>query len=58
MLDKHGEGRNAFKVFVRSLKGSEQSEDLNVSKNTLKERDIKMWTGFICLRIGTSSRLL
>jgi hypothetical protein len=49
--DKHGRGENAFEVLVRSLKGREQSEDLGVSgktlKQTLKKRDMKVWTGLI-----------
>jgi hypothetical protein len=30
------EGRNAFKVLVRNLKGREQSEDLGISGKILK----------------------
>jgi hypothetical protein len=54
--------RNAFKILLGKPKGRDHSEDLgtngSILKLTLQKKSGNVWTGFICLRIETSSELL
>jgi hypothetical protein len=51
------------KFWSETLKGSDDSKDLDVAGRIILEMILgkwggKFWTGFIWLRIGTSGRLL
>jgi len=49
--------------WLENLKGCDKSEDLGIDRRIISEwilgkQDRKLWSGCICLRIGTSSVLL
>jgi hypothetical protein len=57
-----GEARNAYNILVGNLKDRGHLEDLNVDRRIILEwiletQDGKLWTGFIWVRIETSSGL-
>jgi hypothetical protein len=59
----HGEVRNAYKVQTENLNGTDRFGDLGVDSTTilkwfLKRQGVKMWTGFMWLKKGTSGGLL
>jgi hypothetical protein len=49
-------------LLSENLKGRDRSEDLGVDEKIILEwilgKGGKVWTGFVCLRIGTSGGLL
>jgi hypothetical protein len=55
--------KNAYKISVGSFKGRDYLEDLGIEgriilKWILEKQNRNLWTGFICLRIGTSDMFL
>jgi hypothetical protein len=59
---KHGREKNGY-IFSENVKERDAIEDLHVNgriilKWILKKQDVKVLTGFIWLRIGTSSGFL
>jgi hypothetical protein len=59
----HGEISNTYKILVEEVKGRGHSEDLGVDGRIILDLILeklfgKLWTGFICLRIGTSGGFL
>jgi hypothetical protein len=55
--------RNAYRVLVGKIEGRNNSEDLGVDGWIILEWILgkygeNVWTGFICLRIGTSDGLV
>jgi hypothetical protein len=52
--------RNVYKLFLKKMKGRDLPEDISIDriKMGLKKTDERGWTGFICLMIGISDRLL
>jgi hypothetical protein len=57
------EGRKFIQKFGRKTEGRDNSEDLGVGGKTITDWIVgkwggKLWTGCICLRIGTSDGLL
>jgi hypothetical protein len=58
-----GEMRNVYKIFVgkpegKRLLGRRSADGRIISKRILAKWCWRMWTGFICLRIGTSGGFL
>jgi hypothetical protein len=58
-----GEMRNAYKIWLESLKGRDHSEVLGVDgriilKWTLDKYVWRMWIGFMWFKIGTDEKLL
>jgi hypothetical protein len=55
--------RNVTKLYSKDLKGKDHSEDLRedgriILKRISKRQGVRMWTGFIWLRIGTCGGIL
>jgi hypothetical protein len=49
-FSSHGEMRNAYKMFLESLKGRDCSEDLGVDVRII----LKLISGKLCLRVWIS----
>jgi hypothetical protein len=59
----HGKIRSARRILVGSLKETDHFRDIGVDRRIilqwiLRRQGLKMWTGLIWLKIGSSGRFL